>query len=147
MEPHFDWAPPPPPTGGLELPWHGADLRARFWDRYYFYYSLMTYIMLFHVPDVYFRQYMFILYFSNKLSSLETYMNHDLEKFSVWAMHKKLTVVPSKSHAVIISSKCNNNMNSFNDISLNYGKTKILIKNCCKYLGIIVDSNLNLHSI
>ena len=34
-------------------------------------------------------------------------------------------------------------MNSFYVISLNYGKSKILINNCCKYLGILVDSNLN----
>ena len=35
-------------------------------------------------------------------------------------------------------------MNGFNDISLNYGKSKILINNyCCKYLVILVDSNFN----
>ena len=34
-------------------------------------------------------------------------------------------------------------MNSFNDISLNYGKSKILINNCRKYFGILVDSILN----
>ena len=43
---------------------------------------------------------------SNKLSSLETYMNHDLNKFRVWAIANKLTVNPNKSHALIISHKC-----------------------------------------
>ena len=50
------------------------------------------------------KRYKYIFYFLNKLSSLETDMNHDLEKFSVWAVANKLTVVSSKSHAAIISS-------------------------------------------
>ena len=33
-------------------------------------------------------------------------------------------------------------MSSFNDIALNYGKSTILITNCCKYLNILVNSNL-----
>ena len=80
---------------------------------------------------------------SNKLSSLETYMNHDLDKFRVWAIANKLTVNPNKSHALIISPKCSDNMKSFNDIALNYCKSKILIDNCCKYSRILVDSVLN----
>ena len=84
-----------------------------------------------------------LFFSSNKLSSLETYMNHDLDKFRVWAIANKLTLDSNKSHDVIISPKYNNNMNSCNDISLNYGKSKILINNCCKYLGILVDSSLN----
>ena len=97
--------------------------------------------MLFHVPDVYLQ--MIHVFFSNKLSSLETYINHDLDKFRVWAISSKLTVDSNKSHDVIISPKCNNNMSSFNDISLNHGKSKILISNCCQYLEILVDSSLN----
>ena len=78
-----------------------------------------------------------------KLFSLETYMNHDLDKFRVSAITNKLSINPNKSHSVISSLKCNDNMNSFNDISRNYGKSKILIYNCCKYLEILVDSNFN----
>ena len=70
---------------------------------------------------------------SNKLFSLETSLNHDLDKFRIWAIAKKLTINPNKPNDVIISPKCNNNMNSFNDILLNYGKIKILINNCYKY--------------
>ena len=58
---------------------------------------------------------------SNKLSSLETYMNSDLDKFRGWVIANKLTINPNKSHTVIISPKCNDNLNSFNDISSNYG--------------------------
>ena len=86
---------------------------------------------------------MVFFFSSNKLSSLETYMNHDFNKFRVWAIAYKLTVNSNKSHAVIISPKCKDNMNSFNDIALNYGKSKVLIGNCCKYLGILFDPNLN----
>ena len=70
-------------------------------------------------------------------------MNHDFDKFRVWAIANKLTVNPNKLHVAIIFPKCNNNMKSFNDISLNCGKSKILINNCCKYLGILVNSSLN----
>ena len=70
-------------------------------------------------------------------------MNHNLDKFRIWAIANKLTDNPKKSHAVIISSKCNNSMTSLNDISLNYGKSKILINNWCKCLRILVDSSLN----
>ena len=70
-------------------------------------------------------------------------MNHYLDKFCIWAIANKLTVNPNKSHAVIISPECNNNLNSCNDISLNCGKSKILINNCCKYLEILVDYSLN----
>ena len=34
-------------------------------------------------------------------------------------------------------------MNNFNDIALNYGKSKILINKCCKYLRILVHSDPN----
>ena len=60
-------------------------------------------------------------------------MNHDLGKFRVWAIANKLPFDLNKSLAVIISPKCNNNMNSYNHISLNYGKSKILINNRYKY--------------
>ena len=101
--------------------------------------------MLFHVPHVYLQKISLDVYFLflNKLSSFETNMNHDLDKFRAWAIAKKLTVIPNKSHAEIISSKCNDNMNSFSDIALNYGKIKRLINNCRKYVGILVDSDLN----
>ena len=33
-------------------------------------------------------------------------MKHDLDKFRSWAIANKLTVIPNKSHAVIISPKC-----------------------------------------
>ena len=51
-------------------------------------------------------------------------MNHELNKFRIWAIANKLTFNPNNSHAAIISPKCNNNMNSFNDISLNYSKSE-----------------------
>ena len=63
----------------------------------------------------------FFFFSSNKLSSLETYMNHDFNKFRVWAIAYKLTVNSNKSHAAIISLKCKDNMNSFDNIALNYG--------------------------
>ena len=59
--------------------------------------------MLFHVLHVYLQTIHVSLFFSNKLSSLGTYMNHDLDKFCVWAIANKLSVYPNKSHAVIIS--------------------------------------------
>ena len=49
-------------------------------------------------------------------------MNHDLDKFHVWVVANKLTVNPNKSHAVVIFSKFNDDMSSFNDISPNYCK-------------------------
>ena len=84
-----------------------------------------------------------LFFSSNKLSSFNTYMNHDLDKFCIRAIANMLIVNPNKSHAVTISPKCNNTMNGFNDISLIYGKSKILINNFCKYLVIVVDSNLD----
>ena len=70
-------------------------------------------------------------------------MSHDLDKFRVYAIANELTINPNKSHAATISPKCNNNINSFNDISLIYGKSKILINNCSKSLGILVNFTLN----
>ena len=94
----------------------------------------MTYTMLFHVPYIYLQ---------TVHVYLETYMNHDLDKFPVWTIANKLTVNPNKLHSVVISPKCNDYINSFSDIAFNYGKSKILINNCCKYFEILVDSNLN----
>ena len=59
--------------------------------------------MLFHVPHVYLLTIHVYLFFSNKLFSLGTHMNHDLDKFCVWATASKLSVYPNKSHAGIIS--------------------------------------------
>ena len=53
----------------------------------------MTYIMLFNVPHVYLQMIHIYFFSSNKLYSLETYMNHDLDKFRVWAIANKLTVI------------------------------------------------------
>ena len=50
-------------------------------------------------------------------------MNHDLDKFRVWAIANKLTVNPYKSHGLIISLKCSDNMKSFNDIALKGGES------------------------
>ena len=92
----------------------------------------MTYIMVFHVPHVH-VQTIHVYFFLQINCSLETYINHDLDKFRVWAIANKSTLNLNKSVAVIVSPKCNDNMNSYNDVSLNYGKSKILINNRYKY--------------
>jgi len=71
---------------------------------------------------------------------LEEKTNDALESIHKWTIANKLTVNPSKSSVLIIPPK---QTISTLSIEIRYNHTKIVVKECIKYLGVEIDSRLN----
>ena len=62
---------------------HLVYLRAQFWDHCYFYYPLMTLLMLFHVPHVYLQTIHVYFFFKQNVFSLFTNFSLFLVKIAI----------------------------------------------------------------
>ena len=71
---------------------------------------------------------------------LNTATNQDLQNISIWYKANKLTVNPSKSNILTINPKTNKAPPILN-VTLN--NSVLNQSNSVKYLGVIIDSNLN----
>ena len=80
---------------------------------------------------------------SPNLASLETEMNKDLANVYNWSIANKLSLNPSKSNHLIISTK--QNILSPH-VTLIVNNLPILSCDKAKYLGVFIDSRLNFHS-
>ena len=84
-----------------------------------------------------------ILIDANSTSELEIKLNEDLARVSIWMNKNHLTLNPLKLHALVIPLLLNEEHTTIN-ISLNACAIKNL--ECIRYLGILIDSKLNLRN-
>ena len=84
-----------------------------------------------------------LVYFaSTNVGLLETVMNHELIKIQLWLDSNKLRLNAAKTKFMIFSPKSTIFKHASN-IKLQIGKQDIELVNSYKYLGVILDSNLN----
>ena len=65
--------------------------------------------------------------------------NDELTKLNDWTRANKLTIHPGKTKLLIVSNRMTTNQ----DLSIQFLDTEIHRTNCCKYLGVHLDSKLN----
>ena len=81
------------------------------------------------------------IFFSDQnLRNLENIVNHELTKVSDWLTANKLTLNVEKSNFLIITSK---QQNLSYQVDLKINNKSIIQKDYIKYLGVILDKNLN----
>ena len=81
------------------------------------------------------------IFFSDQnLRNLENTVNHELTKVSDWLTANKLTLNVEKSNFLLISSSQHN---LSYQVNLSIDDKSIVQKDCIKYLGVIIDKNLN----
>ena len=71
---------------------------------------------------------------------LQRNLNYQASCLIVWCKSNKLTINPQKCHILLISPKLNKTSTNF---VVKLDDTSIKAENCVKYLGILIDSNLN----
>ncbi len=79
-----------------------------------------------------------ILLANKKLDILEQIMNTELQKVSAWLLANKLSLNISKSNFLLISSR-----KTDKSIKLKINSKDLKQENYTKYLGVIIDNNLN----
>lgn len=81
------------------------------------------------------------LFYANKnLLTLEAVLNEELDKIFIWLCANKLSLNIEKSNFVLFHSRQKRLTQS---IFLNINNQELENKDCVKYLGIFIDSNLN----
>ena len=80
-----------------------------------------------------------LLHVSNPTSLLST-LNLKMFLLLEWCSSNKLTINPQKSHLLIIPPTKNSN---HMDLSISLNDTTIHAENSVKYLGVLIDTNLN----
>ena len=75
------------------------------------------------------------------ISLLQKKINNDLRRFHEWCCVNKLTINPFKTNALLYSStfKLTDDL----QINIQFADTPITITHSAKYLGLIIDSNLD----
>ena len=76
----------------------------------------------------------------SNLSTLQSNLNYQASCLIDWCKSNKLTINPQKCHVLLIPSKLNKTSSNF---VVKLDDTFIKAENCVKYLGILIDSNLN----
>ena len=76
----------------------------------------------------------------SNLSTLQSNFNYQAFCLINWCKSNKLTINPQKCHVLLIPPKLNTTSTNF---VVKLDDTFIKAENCVKYLGILIDSNLN----
>ena len=76
----------------------------------------------------------------SNLSTLQSNLNYQASWLIDWCKSNKLPINPQKCHVLLIPTKLNKTRTSF---VVKLDDTFIKAENCVKYLGILIDSNLN----
>ena len=73
-------------------------------------------------------------------STLQSYLNYHASCLIDWCESNKLTINPQKCHVLLIPPTLNK---TSSDFAVKLDDTVIKAENCVKYLGILINSNLN----
>jgi len=80
---------------------------------------------------------------ANDTNQMQIALNNELQLVHEWSEANKMIMNPSKSTAIILTSKKQLNCS---EISLNINNSKVAINNSSKYLGLQLDNKLEFKS-
>ena len=82
-----------------------------------------------------------IIYANKKHETLETNINHDLNKLTEWLRANRLSLNVDKTKLIIFRSKYSKN--NYEEISIKLQGIRLAPSKYVKYLGIYIDENLS----
>ena len=77
---------------------------------------------------------------SDNIVNLYDLINRDLDNLTDWFRANKLSLNTSRTHYMLISQ--NREINALNQNSINIASDEIERKDCCKFLGLMIDDEL-----